>query len=72
MPSIRAVALNILRAKGIPKLNQGLYASTISFDRLLAVGKVQSTDWPWAKDSLPSKNLCSFMFQLKTHMVILY
>jgi len=38
MARIRPVALNVLRANGIQNISEALYANTVSFDQLLAIG----------------------------------
>ncbi len=38
MARIRSVALNVLRANGIQNISEALYANTVSFDQLLALG----------------------------------
>ncbi len=38
MARIRSVALNVLRANGIQNISNALYANTVSFDQLLALG----------------------------------
>jgi len=38
MARIRSVALNVLRGNGIQNISEALYANTVSFDQLLALG----------------------------------